>query len=306
MAAFNIKDSEHIIDSDDINNYESKSTSNKFAFIISREQNIPNLSTNIRSFTSHEWGESKFIYSPLKKEYQVDGIPFAHYGIKDILIVGACPVTKRTVSMPFSNKRYIKDETHKNLNKLIQDHGITVFMSLMDECDEINGTEDSEFRPYSKLDLPIINSNVKFLKLGIKDCNITDDESILNFARKAVELLKSGEKIYLHCWGGHGRAGTLYCIILYLLYDMDATDILNHCQCIHDCRVNFITVSSPQTLIQTIQVRRIIDSLRIEFQNTESKKIACDKFDSIHEESVKIACDKFDSIHEESVNIDSK
>lgn len=37
-------------------------------------------------------------------------------------------------------------------------------------------------------------------------------------AQKLVKDISEGQIIYLHCWGGHGRTGTVVCIMLYLLY----------------------------------------------------------------------------------------
>jgi hypothetical protein len=132
-------------------------------------------------------------------------------------------------------------------------------MSLMAECDDENGTTSSPFRPYSKVDLPVVNPDAKFYKLAINDCNVTKDEDILAFVDQAIHLLQSGERVYLHCWGGHGRAGTVNCLILCRVYGMSASDALDYCQFIHDCRASHIDVASPQTLVQATQVRRICD-----------------------------------------------
>lgn len=219
------------------------------------------LNLNINKYLTHTWGKSEFIYSSVKNEYQVKNIPSAHWGITEILIIGACPVSKKITQYPISNKLYVIDETLRKLNILINEHKITTFISLMAECDDENGNENNIHRPYSKLDLPIIDPTVKFFKLGIKDCDVIDDNSILEFTNKIVDLLANGEKIYLHCWGGHGRAGTVYCILLHLIYGMNAEDALNYCQRVHDTRVSFISVASPQTLKQANQVRRIINNI---------------------------------------------
>ena len=235
-------------------------------YLPSKYSNIPNLSLNIRKFTSHRWNDCRFIYSSLKTEYQVKNAPIAHWGINDVLIIGACPVPRRTTLYPTNNKTFIKNKTRSNLTTLIKEHKVTVFMSLMAECDDENGNENSTFRPYSKLDLPEIDPTVKFFKLGIKDCNITDDNSVLDFAKQVVNLLCQGEKVYLHCWGGHGRAGTVYCLVLQILYGITASDALNYCQCIHDCRESFVDVSSPQTLLQATQVKRMEARIKVESQ----------------------------------------
>jgi protein-tyrosine phosphatase len=52
----------------------------------------------------------------------------------------------------------------------------------------------------------------------IVDCGITDDSKVLNLAKKLVHEISRGEVIYLHCWGGHGRTGTVVSIMLHLMY----------------------------------------------------------------------------------------
>ena len=229
----------------------------------SKYSNIPSLDLEINDFADQKWFNPKFIQSSKKIKYQVKNAPNAHWGIHNALIVGACPVPAKTEQYPFSNAKFLETQTRRDLEILIKEHGVTAFMSLMDECDE-NGNEKSKFRPYSKLDLPVIDPNVKFFKLPIKDCKTTDDSSLLEFAKLAVQLLQSGEKIYLHCWGGHGRAGTVYCLILQLVYSMTANDALDYCQRIHDCRQSYIIVGSPQTLEQAIQVRRLEEIIQAE------------------------------------------
>ena len=59
---------------------------------------------------------------------------------------------------------------------------------------------------------------LSFVHFPIKDCDITDDTRVLGLAKSLVEGIKNGETLYLHCWGGHGRTGTVVCIMLHLMY----------------------------------------------------------------------------------------
>ena len=58
----------------------------------------------------------------------------------------------------------------------------------------------------------------------IIDCGVTDDSKVLSLAQKLVQDISEGEVIYLHCWGGHGRTGTVVCIMLYLLYGVSVPE----------------------------------------------------------------------------------
>lgn len=61
-------------------------------------------------------------------------------------------------------------------------------------------------------------SKLSFDHCPIIDCGVTDDSKVLALAQKLTKDISEGEVIYLHCWGGHGRTGTVVCIMLYLLY----------------------------------------------------------------------------------------
>lgn len=60
--------------------------------------------------------------------------------------------------------------------------------------------------------------NLSFEHCPIIDCGITDDSKVLELARKLVNDISVGEVIYLHCWGGHGRTGTVVSIMLHIMY----------------------------------------------------------------------------------------
>jgi hypothetical protein len=95
-----------------------------------------------------------------------------------------------------------------------------------------------------------------------------------------VELLQIGKKVYLHCAGGHGRAGTVAAVVLHMLcMELTETELFEYIQYAHDQRKEnyfgtktFVykmpkdpmaqyfcngQVPSPQTTDQRNQVRRI-------------------------------------------------
>ncbi|CAN0129342.1 unnamed protein product, partial [Hapterophycus canaliculatus] len=81
---------------------------------------------------------------------------------------------------------------------------------------------------------------------------------VLQLAGKLATRLARGEVMYLHCWGGHGRTGTVVCIMLHLMYGCSADEAMERCQHVHDVRRIPISVGSPQTEAQREQVRRVI------------------------------------------------
>ena len=61
-------------------------------------------------------------------------------------------------------------------------------------------------------------ADLSFAHCPIVDCGITDDDRVLELCRQLVADISRGEVIYLHCWGGHGRTGTVVSIMLHLMY----------------------------------------------------------------------------------------
>ena len=104
----------------------------------------------------------------------------------------------------------------------------------------------------------ITQPKIDFLHLPIVDGSVTSDDAIMRLRDDCCNRLLRGEKMYIHCWGGHGRTGTLICLILAKLYGIAAPSALALCQAYHDSRRYPQGVRSPQTPIQRIQVQRIL------------------------------------------------
>lgn len=102
----------------------------------------------------------------------------------------------------------------------------------------------------------ITQPKLDFLHLPIVDGSVTTDEAMIRLRDDCCHRLMCGEKLYVHCWGGHGRTGTLVCLILGKLYGLRATTALYLCQAYHDVRRYPQNVRSPQTAIQRVQVRK--------------------------------------------------
>lgn len=84
------------------------------------------------------------------------------------------------------------------------------------------------------------------------------DSQLLNLCISLCERLDKGEKLYIHCWGGHGRAGTVGSIVVGLLYNLKPSQAMDLIQFTHDMRVCSLGVPSPQTTEQRLQVARIL------------------------------------------------
>ena len=104
----------------------------------------------------------------------------------------------------------------------------------------------------------------------------------------------STQVLYVHCWGGHGRAGSVVCLLLHRLYGLDAASALFRCQFVHDCRRLPIVVGSPQTTAQRDQVARVIGALIAE-DRAAAARAAADAARHLREDAV-VAADAVEEL----------
>jgi len=168
------------------------------------------------------------------------------------------------------------DDENESILRGILECGITTFVCLQLEYQ--HGVPESQWRsgislrPYIEDALEICEkekssgkivapNELKFLHHGIVDCGTTTDMTVLELALDVCWRLLADEIIYLHCWGGHGRTGTVVAVALGLMYDLPASEALARTQLYHDLRVCSLNVPSPQTPQQRRQVERILDAV---------------------------------------------
>ncbi len=133
-----------------------------------------------------------FINRPLHQSYEVCG--------NGIIYAGEYPGDK--------NGEFAK-------RKIEQMHhfGIRHFIDL---------TEEGELRPYSHL-LP---RDTTYTRFPIEDCGAPNSiESVQRLLLRIEELKKMDGYVYIHCWGGVGRTGTI--VACYLSQNREVPD-LNH------------------------------------------------------------------------------
>jgi len=158
-------------------------------------------------------------------------------------------------------------EKHKHLIDDLLAAGVTTFVCLQ------LASELVSFRPYHDTVLEVWKQRVqlqqkaatsepKFLHFPIPDHSITKDEDVLAFTDELVSRFHNGEVMYIHCWGGHGRTGTIVACLLARLYGLrgveGAETALQLTSALHSCRVNTRGSSSPQSACQFEQVRRLV------------------------------------------------
>ncbi len=102
-----------------------------------------------------------------------------------------------------------KDEAHQKLKGLL-DHGIRHVINLMEE-DEINHSGKS-FISYEEQMTSIAESmscTVSFDRMPIKDLWIPTRVEMCRILDRIDECIEKNKPVYVHCWGGRGRTGTV-------------------------------------------------------------------------------------------------
>jgi len=102
-----------------------------------------------------------------------------------------------------------KDKVNKKLKELL-DHGIRNIINLM-EPDEINW-DRKPFFPYEERMKSIaesIGTDVTFERIPIKDMRTSSRIEMIQTLDRIDESIEHGRPVYIHCWGGRGRTGTV-------------------------------------------------------------------------------------------------
>ena len=146
-------------------------------------------------------------------------------------------------------------EHNPNIPPAMWESGYKIRPYIFDAHKMLKQASSDKSRNYGNMCPP---KQLDFIHVPIVDCSTTNDDTIFNLALEIVRRLRSGENIYCHCWGGHGRAGTVISVVLGLLYNLSPTAAMKRCQHFHDQRRARLDVPSPQTDSQRSQVARIL------------------------------------------------
>jgi Polymorphic toxin system, DSP-PTPase phosphatase len=78
----------------------------------------------------------------------------------------------------------------------LREAGVTSFIDL---------TEEGELPPYQ----PLLRAGVRYRRLAVHDFGVPSEAEMRAMLDVVEGELGRGETVYLHCWGGVGRTGTL-------------------------------------------------------------------------------------------------
>ena len=91
--------------------------------------------------------------------------------------------------------------------------------------------------------------------------NGSEDEGSLS-RNEAVKRMKPHEVFYIHCYGGHGRTGTIVSLVLVALFGVDAETAMEYVNHAHRFRMLYGDCPSPESFDQVNQVRRLAPRLQ--------------------------------------------
>ena len=200
--------------------------------------------------------------------------PYCNWVIKDRVMAGGYPACLDD------------EENDELLTVLLRDMGIDTFVCLQSEVwpdvPDAAWRAGRAPRPYTRDIRRLMTShrdalpsaNIDFLHLPIVDGSVTADDLVDRFCDDLVGKVLSGRRLYVHCWGGHGRTGTIIAVMLGRMYDVTIAQALARTQQLHDIRGDPQNIGSPSTPVQVAQVRRLLARAENEKQTPPSPSSA--------------------------------
>lgn len=101
------------------------------------------------------------------------------------------------------------DQEYMKLKGLVK-VGVRFVVNLMEE-DEVNHLGQS-FKPYESVIADIardLGIEIVLRRIPIRDCCVSTRETMTDILDLIDRHLYEGRPVYLHCWGGRGRTGTV-------------------------------------------------------------------------------------------------
>ncbi|KAI8474515.1 MAG: MAP kinase phosphatase 6 [Monoraphidium minutum] len=101
---------------------------------------------------------------------------------------------------------------------------------------------------------------VEFAHCPIVDLGVPSMQQLKEIVSDLQRRLEAGQKVYLHCWGGRGRAGTVGACLLAQMYGLSADEALERVQRSYATRRDTYLLS-PETDEQKQLVRDFVAQL---------------------------------------------
>jgi len=103
---------------------------------------------------------------------------------------------------------------------------------------------------------PHLPQNIKYITLPIKNGDIPSIDSILPLMEEMNEFYRNQRKIYIHCAGGHGRAGLIATLFIGYMSGMDTYEAISYIESWRNTRLdtsrNFVPTPETNKQVQFI------------------------------------------------------
>jgi protein-tyrosine phosphatase len=127
--------------------------------------------------------------------------------------------------------------------------------------DGLRNPTNSAWLPKPRKELNYHPKNLHFLHSPIVDLGLPSPEKLDLLLAELQQRLAKGEKLYIHCWGGRGRAGTVGACLLALMWGVPVPEALERVQRAFDTRKDEQR-RSPETDEQHAFVKEYVESRR--------------------------------------------
>mmetsp|Transcript_47967 Transcript_47967/g.153712 ORF Transcript_47967/g.153712 Transcript_47967/m.153712 type:complete len:226 (+) Transcript_47967:272-949(+) len=118
------------------------------------------------------------------------------------------------------------------------------------------------FKAYRPAVLDLRGEDTRFLYLPITDLDIPSLEDLDTYVAAVKAEVEDGRNVYIHCWGGRGRAAILSACLLGEIYDeLSPDEVLERIQMYYDTRQDD-GKRSPETPQQRGLIREYVAKLR--------------------------------------------
>jgi protein-tyrosine phosphatase len=98
-------------------------------------------------------------------------------------------------------------EGHRNKIQTLLNAGVTNFVNLMEEAESNWGGKT--FVPYDRVARELTDVSLDFQRFAIPDGGIPEPGFMASVLHVMDESILQGRAVYVHCWGGVGRTGTV-------------------------------------------------------------------------------------------------
>lgn len=92
---------------------------------------------------------------------------------------------------------------HRTKIKALVDARVTTIINLMEAAELLR------FAPYQPIVRELAGEQVRFLQFPIRDVGVPSPDLMISILDAMDESIRHGRTVYVHCWGGVGRTGTV-------------------------------------------------------------------------------------------------